>query len=265
MSANYVHAVRDAIGLKGTEKCVAMILVAHRNYKTGQCNLSYDTIAAKAGFKRSAVIRAIAALVARGLMTKRSRKTTAGDQTSNQYDFHFEAWFALDKSSEHRGAPDTPPSEEKGGVPDTPPGVSEEIGGVRDTPPGCTTRTLSSSLRFLEDKKEVKGVSFDSQKQETQKPTSKAGLVPPSLVMRTASQRRVSPSIIEAMVREFRGSPGTASDDYAAWNEHVTYELELREGQKTALQSGKAKPKKPERAGYTRGIADIAGSMGLAN
>jgi hypothetical protein len=248
MVANYVYVVRDAIGLTGTEKCVAMILVAHRNHKTGQCNLSYETIATKAGFKRNAVIRAIAALVAKRLITKKSRKTTAGDQTSNQYDFHPETWLAMGEPNEQRGIPEIPPR-----IPEIPPSIPDAVRGIPKIPPGYSKDTQSSSLSCFEDKKEEKDVFLGVQKQEVQKPT-------PEMISDASSKHNWPLHFVADMgvsyTMAFRdGSFAGSFDDY------VAMKLSGRKNQKMALQGGKARHIAPRPTGGMRSFADIAEAM----
>jgi len=79
------QAVLLSENLDSYDKAVYAILCSYANNEDGSCFPAYNLLARKAGCSRSKVIRVIANLESKGLIQKRTRYNSNGDNTSNLY------------------------------------------------------------------------------------------------------------------------------------------------------------------------------------
>jgi Helix-turn-helix domain len=128
MSRPYVKIYLDEIdqltqAVNAYGVAIYLILLRHRNHKTGQCHPKHRTIAKKLKISESTVKRSLPGVLNAMGITSEPRYDAAGDRTSNQYTFPTP------------GVQTAGPAPEKGGgFPQTPPpGPTDPTGGVPQT------------------------------------------------------------------------------------------------------------------------------------
>ncbi|TFD80534.1 helix-turn-helix domain-containing protein [Cryobacterium psychrophilum] len=149
MIPNWV--LRNGI-LEPFELSIYLVLLSHRDHKTGTAWPSFDTIAREAGMSRSKVIRTLPKLTARGLVTITQRRRGSGDNAPNLYNVGvFKRAEPVDNSKPKKGPRFESTSESSlGSGSQPPPSGSQLLGGSGSQPPEeepLTSRTKEEDLR----------------------------------------------------------------------------------------------------------------------